>query len=265
MLFVKGRLERESLPLAVVGSRRSSAYGRQALSRILEQALRIYNLNIISGMALGIDSEAHKAALAKGAPTTAVLAGGLNKENIYPAKNASLADEIIKNNGAVISEFPPFTENFKGHFVQRNRIIAGMARGVLVIEAQERSGTLITAGYALEEGREVMAVPGPINTPYSQGTNTLIKKGAHAVTCAEDIGDIFDLTGEVKSAMNNKKEYKDENCQNIITFLKDGPQHINNIAKATGIPPKDLTPRLTSLELEGEIKNLGGMIFGIVK
>jgi len=177
-------------PLAVVGSRRHSAYADKVIGELLP-LLADYGIEIISGLALGVDTLAHRAALASGARTLAILGSGLN--NIYPRDNAGLAAEIIAAGGALISEFPPDMPPYKTNFPRRNRLISGLSQATLVVEAGAKSGALITAAYALEQNREVLAVPGPIFSEFSAGPNRLIQDGAAAVTSAADILRVFDI------------------------------------------------------------------------
>ena len=168
--------------IAIVGSRDGTQYGKQISYKIAKK-LNENNIIVISGLAIGIDSYAHKGALEKG--TIAVLGSGI--DNIYPKENLELAREIIKNKGCIISEYPLGTKPERLHFPQRNRIISGLSDGVVVIEASKKSGALITAEFALEQGKEVFAVPGDINKKQSEGTNQLIKDGAILLTSATDI------------------------------------------------------------------------------
>ena len=168
--------------IAIVGARDATQYGKK-IAYNLAKELSEQNIVIISGLAIGIDSYAHKGALEKG--TIAVLGSGI--DNIYPKENLELAREIIKNKGCIISEYPLGTKPERLHFPQRNRIISGLSDGVVVIEASKKSGALITAEFALEQGKEVFAVPGDINKKQSEGTNQLIKDGAILLTSATDI------------------------------------------------------------------------------
>ena len=191
VIYYKGNLSfDEALSLSVVGSREHSPYGATVVSRMVKLACD-YKLVIISGLAIGIDSLAHTKALDCGGKTIAVLGSGLDKNNIYPRNNIYLFNRIIESGGAVISEFPPGTPPLRQNFPQRNRIIAGLARATLVIEAKEKSGSLITAYQALEQGREVMSIPGSIFSDFSSGTNQLISKGAKIIRNEMDILDFF--------------------------------------------------------------------------
>ena len=184
-LYISGELKaKEKYPLAVVGTRKVSDYGKRATPYFVKTLAKT-GLTIISGLALGVDGLAHQATLDVHGRTIAVLGSGLN--NIYPSAHKKLAEDIIKSGGAVISEYSPDKQPSKTTFPARNRIIAGLCLGILVIEAPEKSGALITARFALEQGREVFAVPGSIYSKNSIGTNQLIKMGARPVTKPEDI------------------------------------------------------------------------------
>ncbi|MDA2936055.1 DNA-processing protein DprA [Patescibacteria group bacterium AH-259-L05] len=188
-LYIWGVLkQKEKYPLAVVGTRKVSNYGKQVTLELVTELVK-QGLTIISGLALGVDGISHQAALDANGRTIAVLGSGFN--HLYPQKHTKLAHDIVKSGGAVITEYPPDTKPTQKTFPVRNRIIAGLALGVLVIEAPMRSGALITARHALEQNRDVFAVPGSIYNKNSAGTNNLIKMGAKPVTKAEDILESF--------------------------------------------------------------------------
>ncbi|WP_394232544.1 DNA-processing protein DprA [Niallia oryzisoli] len=173
--------------LAVVGSRQATAFGKKSIELLFPQIVT-HQVVVVSGLAAGIDAEAHQTAIRLGGRTIGVIAGGF--EHIYPKQNEKLAQDMMKNH-LVISEYPPSTSPQKWHFPMRNRIIAGISHGTLVIEAKKRSGSLITADYALQEGREVFAIPGHILSPYSVGTNELIQQGAKLIITSKDILEEF--------------------------------------------------------------------------
>jgi len=184
-LYISGELRgEEKYPLAIVGTRKISNYGKQT-TRLFAEALAEAGITIISGLALGVDGLAHQIALEKGTRTIAVLGSGLNI--IYPSAHQKLAQEIIESGGAVISEYSPNTSPTKKTFPARNRIVSGLSLGVLVVDAPKKSGALITARTAIEQGREVFVVPGRINDFNSEGCNYLIKMGAHLVTDPQEI------------------------------------------------------------------------------
>ncbi|MDA2921876.1 DNA-processing protein DprA [Patescibacteria group bacterium AH-259-L07] len=190
-LYVWGVLkQKEKYPLAVVGTRKVSNYGKQVTIELVKELAK-QGLTIISGLALGVDGISHQAALDANGRTIAVLGSGF--DHLYPQEHAKLANDIVKSGGAIITEYPPDAKPTQKTFPARNRIIAGMSLGVLVIEAPMRSGALITARHALEQNRDVFAVPGSIYNKNSAGTNNLIKMGAKPVTSPEDILESFNL------------------------------------------------------------------------
>jgi len=188
LLYCRGQFNHQfdNLAVAVVGTRRFTSYGRQATQKLVTD-LAAQNISIVSGLALGIDTLAHQTALTQQGRTIAVLGCGLAREDIYPKVNQPLADQIVSNQGLLLSEYPIGTLPLKQHFPQRNRIVSGLCRGVVIIESPERSGSLITTTLALEQNREVFAVPGNIFYANSQGPHNLIKMGAKLVSSADDI------------------------------------------------------------------------------
>jgi len=263
LLYIKGNLGvDEEYSLAVVGTRKISSYGRQVTEEIVS-SLASNHLIIISGLALGVDALAHDTTLKAGGKTIAVLGSGLDRENIYPGANRYLADKIIANGGAVISEYPIGSLGLKHHFPQRNRIISGLALGTLVIEAGEESGALITAKFALEQNREVFAVPGSIYSQTSKGPNNLIKMGAKMVIKPEDILEELNLT-EIKTFAANKKiiaETPEE--EKLLKFLSKEPLHADELTRQTGLPSSRVASSLALMEMKGKVKNLGGMNYVI--
>lgn len=254
VLYIKGELKSEdNLALAVVGTRRITNYGRE-VTEILVRELANSGLTIVSGLARGVDSLAHKTALEAGCRTIAVLGCGV--DIVYPAQNVLLAKEIIKN-GALVSEYPPGTQPIPGHFPARNRIISGLSLGTLVTEADERSGSLITASQALEQNREVFAVPGPIYSRLSKGPSGLIKQGAKLVTSAADI--LEELNIEQKKKAEKVKQIipdnKDEEV--IIKLLANEPKHIDQLLRESGFSSNKLNGLLVTMELKGKICSLG--------
>ena len=227
--------------IAIVGSRKATPYGKMAASRISTDLSR-RGIVVVSGLAYGIDSAAHAAA-AKEGETIAVLGSGIDV--VYPRANARLFEEV-KENGCLVSELPFGAQPQKWTFPKRNRIIAGLSMGVVVVEAAHRSGSLITARLALEEGREVFAVPGGIFSKTSEGTNYLIKQGAKCVTSVDDVLDEF---GYLKIEDNSEKS-KDP----VVNCLKNGPKSVEEIHQITGIAAKDLNAKLTMLEINGSVR-----------
>ncbi len=262
VLYYKGNIEMiNSNSIAIVGTRKPTFYGKWACEKFTKDLIE-YNLAIVSGLAYGIDTIAHKTALLNNGLTIAVLGCGINK--IYPKSNKALYDEI-ENNGLIISEFSPDTEPFKYNFPQRNRIISGLSSGVLVIEAQKNSGSLITANHALNQGKEVFSLPGNINSLYSEGTNSLIKDGAKLVQGVEDVlaelENILHLEYNTK-AYTNCVELSDTESS-IYALLKDGPLHCDLIALKSGLNINIVNSTLTILEIKGVVKELTPSIFTI--
>jgi len=259
VLYVKGGLKKEdSLAVSIVGSRKASDYGLKVAERIASRLAEL-GITIVSGMALGIDSAAHRGALAVNGRTIAVFACGL--KYVYPMANYRLSQEIQKY-GAIISEYPFDKEAYPAQFPARNRIISGMSLGVIVVEAGEKSGSLITADFALEQGREVFAVPGNINSPNSKGTNTLIKSGAKLVSKIEDIIEELNLNVIYKEK-NNINNYDNLDIspeeRRILAFLKDTGGGKDEIAATTGFEPGKVMAALTMLEIKGIIQQVGGI------
>lgn len=264
ILYYKGRLEANEFNLAVVGSRRFSAYGRQATEKIVSELTRA-GLTITSGLAFGIDALAHEAALSAGGRTIAVLGAGLNRQNIYPAANRYLAEKIINEGGLILSEFPLGTPPLRHHFPRRNRLISGLSLGTLVIEAGEKSGALITAKFALEQNREVFALPGSIYSPLSYGTNRLIKQGAMVVTAAADIIEALDLSQASAYIENKKIIPESDEEKKILSFLNFEPLHVDELVRLTGLNAAILNGALVMMEMKGMVRNLGGTKYVISK
>lgn len=262
VLYYKGRLiENESAILAVVGTRKFTPYGKRIVEDIVRKLAG--RLAIASGLAIGIDTLAHTAALEANGRTIAVLGSGLDKQNIYPAQNRLLAEKILDNGGALISEFAPGTPALKHHFPQRNRIVSGLSLGALIIEADRKSGSLITAQHALEQNREVFAVPGSIYSQFSSGTNYLIKEGAKTITAAEDVIETLNLE-EKKLVLENKKIIPESPEEKIILeCLGKDTKHINEIVRSAKLDTSKINSTLTIMEMKGMVKNLGNMTYVI--
>lgn len=241
------------LPIGVVGSRKPTSYGVQATEMITETLSRA-GAAIISGLALGIDAIAHRSALDAHGATIAVLGSGIDDESLYPPSNRSLAKKITEAGGAIISEYPPKTPALKEHFPARNRIISGLSKGVLVVEAQEKSGALITARFALEQNRDVYAVPGPIFSLSSKGTNALIQEGAKLITCGEDILKEYGIDYTTKSAPEEPLNEQEAFVMSILTE----PRSVSDIKHLTGLDTSIIIASLSLLELKGRIRNAGG-------
>lgn len=258
LLYCQGQLpEGINFSLAVVGSRKFSSYGQQA-TQFLVSRLTQTGLVIISGLALGIDALAHWECLKAGGKTIAVLGSGVNNESIYPAANRNLAEKIITSGGAVISEFPYGTLALSYHFPQRNRIISGLALGTLIIEAAEDSGALITARSALEQNREVFAVPGSMFSANSVGANKLIQAGAKLVTSAEEILETFSL-GNIKELVQAQKAVASTPAEEkLFAVISREPTHINELTRASQLDTATINATLLTMELKGYVRNLGG-------
>jgi len=262
ILYIKGEIqERDGLSLAIVGSRSASAYGKDTTQR-LARSLTERGFTIVSGLARGIDTAAHKGALKAGGRTLAVLGSGVDV--IYPWENKRLAEEISER-GAVISEFPLGTQPEAPHFPSRNRIISGLSLGAIIIEASFRSGSLITARLALEQGREVFAVPGNVDSPWSKGTNRLIKEGAKLVTDTEDIIEEvlpqYEAPGKLKSESPPEPEDLTLEGKTILALLEASPVPIDSLIQETGFPSGQVSSLLLDLELKGLVKQLPGKTF----
>ncbi|MEP7287257.1 MAG: DNA-processing protein DprA [Chloroflexota bacterium] len=271
VLYVKGTLtEGDSQALAVVGTRRATAYGKTMTHEIVEP-LAHRGMTIVSGLARGIDAEAHQAALDAGGRTIAVLANGIDR--VYPPEHRPLAEQIAAN-GALVSELPLGTPAKNIYFLPRNRLISGLAMGTLVVEAAERSGALTTANLALEQGRDVFAVPGNALSPSSKGTNLLIQSGAVMVTTAEDI--LNALTLDLAPLKTHKPSPRPENAfiatslaENeveamILRSLATEPQHIDSLSRQSGLPVKVISSTLTILELRGLVQQVSVTQYGLV-
>jgi len=261
VLFYKGNIENiTEETIAIVGSRKFTQYGKQVTERIVEELIA-QNILIVSGMALGIDSIAHITTVKNKKRTVAVLGSGLDQQNIYPSSNRGLAEEIIANQGLLISEYPIGTLPLKHNFPMRNRIISGLSLGTVVIEAGESSGALITSKFALEQNREVFAIPGNINQPMSVGTNNLIKQGAKLVHNANDIFEELNIKQiqEFHKAQSINPDSKEE--AELLKILANESQHINNIVKLSNFPITQVNSTLVLLEMKGLVKNLGGNMY----
>lgn len=261
VLYLRGdRSILSNKSIAIVGSRKFTEYGRRVTENLTKDLVRA-GLTIVSGLALGIDGIAHRAALDVGGFTAAVLGTGIDDATIYPREHFNLARQIIENGGALITEQPPKTPSLKQNFPARNRIMAGLALGTLVIEAAESSGSLITANFALEQNREVFAVPGDIFSPQSAGANLLIKKGARLVTSAADILEEFSLSRSQPELPLKIFEPKTDEEKSIWKVLSNEPLHIDKISKLARLDTAAVASLLSALEIEGAVKNIGGQNF----
>ena len=268
VLYLRGTLEQEDgLAVAVVGSRKPSNYGKAMAQRFSAELVQ-HGFTVVSGLARGIDSQAHHSALQAGGRTIAVLGSGLNV--IYPPENRRLCENIC-NQGAILSEFPLDTKPDRWNFPRRNRIISGLALGTLVVEATARSGALHTARHTLEQGREVFAIPGRIDVPHSRGANNLIKQGAKLVECVDDI--VAEFPDAVQTAAAHQWASQDttppaqtletlsaEEAQ-ILNLLQPEETHIDMLIQSSKLPAHLVSSILVTLELRGLIHQFPGKLF----
>ena len=262
VLYIRGILTSEDeIAIAVVGTRRASIYGRQVTEEIVADLAR-NKITIISGLAKGIDSIAHRAALEAGGRTIAVSGCGLDM--VYPSEHVTLARQIMEH-GALISEFPLGTRPKAEHFPQRNRIMSGMSLGVLIVEAGETSGALLTAQWALEQNREVFAVPGSIFSPVSKGTNRLIQEGAKLVRHYSDILEELNLTMVAQQLEMKEIIPPTDTEAQLLRYLSKEATHIDEICRHSGLPIATVSSTLTMLELKGLAKQVGGMNYVLIR
>ncbi|CAH2032456.1 DNA-processing protein DprA [Trichlorobacter ammonificans] len=267
LLYLRGMTPLWEPAVAVVGSRRASRGGLMAAEQLSAQ-LAALGVRVVSGLARGIDTAAHRGALQGGGVTVAVLGCGVDVQ--YPPENRELADRIAAS-GCIISEFPLGTQPLAEHFPRRNRIISGLCRGVLVVEAAEQSGSLITARYALDQGREVMAVPGPINTRSCRGSNRLIKQGAQLVDCVEDILDALALgplpVGGQASLFSDASQGVPSSLTPreaaLYELVAQGPRHLDEITAALELTAGEVSAMVLGLELKGLLVQLPGSFYSI--
>jgi DNA processing protein len=280
VLYVKGLLSEEDISVAVIGSRMASTYGKFMTERLCRE-LALNGITVVSGMARGIDSAAHRGSLTGKGRTIAVLGSGIDV--IYPPENKNLYEKIWKN-GAVISEFPFHTRPKGSHFPARNRIISGLSLGVVVVEATERSGSLITARLGLEQGKEVFAVPGSIDSPGSKGTHKLLKEGAKLVESVYDVLEeiLPQIPSNLKVETSGKKELSEKRIhasthishnddigqlgkeeKTILKIIGKEPIYADNIIALSTLPPSDVLRILLFLELKGHVEQLPGKRFKI--
>lgn len=260
VLYVRGQLTAaDGIAIAVVGTRRASAYGRE-VAHMIGTELAHHQVTVISGLALGVDAIAHKATLEAGGRTIAVLGSGVDQ--LYPAQNRELAQQIIKH-GAVISEYPLGTRPEAGNFPPRNRIISGMSRGVIVIEAGQQSGSLITSTFAAEQGRDVFAVPGSILHPGSSGCNQLIREGAIPFLSINDVLDHLNFAQLTIQTEVRRTTPTDPLESKLLTHLSHEPRHIDELVRCTAWPSAQVSSLLTMMELKGYVRQVGGMSYVI--
>jgi DNA processing protein len=254
LLYVRGNLRDNDPSIAIIGSRKASHYGKAVAERFARELARA-GLTIVSGLARGIDTCAHRGALEEDGRTIAVLGCGIDR--VYPSENVYLMEKIIMK-GACVSEFPIGTYPFAGNFPQRNRIISGLSDAILVVEATQRSGTFTTVGWALEQGKEVFAIPGNITEETSKGTNQLIMDGARPVTCAQDIIDALKLD---RIITDRKLPSLTEDEKEVYEKVGNTPTHMDQLSLSLSMPVSKLSGILLSLELKSVVRQLPGRYF----
>ncbi len=253
-IFFVGTLPEKRIPsVAIVGTRKPTAYGKE-VAHTLAYDLASRGIVVISGLALGIDAIAHRAALEAGGTTLAVLANSV--DHIYPRSHQDLGEQIMKQGGAILSEYEPPTEAFKNHFLARNRIVSGLSDAVIIVEAAARSGTLSTAAHALEQGKEVFVVPGNITSPLSAGCNALLKQGAHPITCAQDVIEV--IAPQLLQPQTSLALGRTPLETTIIGLLQSGTRDGDDLQQGSGVDSIEFSQALTMMELDGNIRALGG-------
>ena len=262
VLYLRGALKAEDFwSVAVVGTRRVSAYGRQVADE-LAMFLVNHGVTIVSGLARGVDAIAHQAALKAGGRTTAVLGCGVDR--IYPPENSQLAEKI-RANGAILSDYAPGTPPDASNFPPRNRIISGLSMATVVVEAGETSGALITAQFAADQGREVFAVPGNIFALQNKGTNRLIADGAHPLLSFQDLLDVLDLRRVTEQREVQRILPSNETEEKLLRVLTHEPLHMDDIRNQTGLPIERVSATLVMMELKGLVRQVGGMNYVAVR
>ena len=262
VLYVRGMLTTEdSWAVAVVGTRRVSAYGRQ-VTEDLALFLASNGVTVVSGLARGVDAIAHQAALKAGGRTIAVLGCGVDR--IYPPEHTQLAEKIMAN-GALVSDYALGTPPDASNFPPRNRIISGLSMATVVVEAGETSGALITAQFAVDQGREVFAVPGNILALQSKGTNRLIAQGARPMLSVHDLLDVLNLTRVTEQRFVSKVLPADETEAKLMSVLTHEPLHMDEIRNQTGLPIERVSATLVMMELKGLVRQVGGLNYVAVR
>lgn len=262
VLYVRGELRPDDvLAVALVGTRRASAYGRE-VAHLAATEFAHNQVTVISGLALGVDTVAHRAAVEAGGRTIAVLGSGVDQ--VYPAQNRELADAIMAN-GALISEYPVGTRPEASNFPPRNRIISGLSRGVVIVEASQRSGALITAQFAAEQSREVFAVPGSILHPGSAGCNELIRQGATPFLSVNDVLDQLNFATLSTQTLVRQSTPADPLEAQLMTILTQEACHVDDLVRRLALPSSQVSSILTLLELKGMVRQVGGMTYMIRK
>jgi len=270
ILYYRGKIEKLFGPaICIVGSRAATRAGLLT-SRKLASELSKSGVHVVSGLARGIDTTAHKGALEGSGGTSAVLGTGI--DTIYPGENRRLLEEIMEGGGAVITEFPPGTPPHRYNFPRRNRLLSGLSLGTVVVQADLRSGAMGTAMWALEQNREVFAVPGPVESPLSRGPHSLIKRGAHLVESAKDILDALNIGVSLFKNCSDidpvsvKEMIRAERTsivKKVISALSTEPKHVDEIVEICNISPDEILPILLELEIRGFVVSCGGNSFAL--
>jgi DNA processing protein len=262
VLYLRGSLKPvDEWSVAVVGTRRATVYGKEAARNIARELARA-GVTVVSGMARGIDATAHTAALDAGGRTIAVLGSGVDV--VYPAENRRLMGRAIEQ-GAVLSEYTLGTPPEASNFPPRNRIISGLAQGVVIVEAAERSGALITADYAVEQGRDVFAVPGNMFNRNSVGCNRLIQQGAKLVLSVDDILEELNLTMVAQQLELQAVVPENETESQVLSLLSGDPLHVDEIVRQTTLPVSEVSSTLALMELKGMVRQVGGMNYVLAR
>jgi DNA processing protein len=262
VLYVRGTITTEDAwAVAVVGTRRVSAYGRQ-VAEDLASFLAANGVTVVSGLARGVDAIAHQSALKAGGRTIAVLGCGVDR--IYPPEHAQLAEKMMAS-GALVSDYVLGTPPEASNFPPRNRIISGLSMATVVVEAGETSGALITAQFAIDQGRDVFAVPGNILAPQSKGTNRLISQGAHPMLSVRDLLDVLNLTSITEQRLVRKALPTDETESKLLSVLTHEPLHMDEIRNQTGLPIERVSATLVMMELKGLVRQVGGLNYVAVR
>jgi len=263
VLYYRGEIKVEENCFAIVGTRMCSDYGKQEALEIAGDLAEV-GLTIVSGLAPGIDTASHWATVERGKRTIAVLGTGIDEKSIYPQSNLNLAKKILETGGCLISEYPPETRGTQFTFPQRNRIISGLSLGVLVIEAKQKSGALITAEWARKQGRKIFAVPGPIHSSNSKGPHKLIKQGAKLVESANDI--LKELNLPTCSSPGDEQIWgENEEESLILDALREESLYIDKIIEKTKLSAAAVASALANLEIKGKVRNLERNIYALAR
>jgi DNA processing protein len=259
VLYVRGELGKsDGRAVAIVGTRLMTSYGKEVAEKFAG-SLANFGITIVSGLALGVDAAAQRSALSAGGRTIAVLASGL--DIITPLANKSLAMEIIKGHGAIVSEYPLGHIPLKPNFAFRNRLISGLSKAVIVVEGRMKSGTFHTVNAALTQGRPVFAVPGPITSPASEGTNYLIQNGAKLITSVKDVLEELDMQFKVDREKIEEVVPGSPKEAKILKILETEPLHLDELVRITRLPTEEISATLTIMEMKGMVRSLGGGVY----